>query len=419
MPRTNAKAPAPKPGRQKRRRQSPTARPAAEAPHGREAGDDELARTQEALERANERFEDITRLVSDWVWETQRDLSLTYVSPRVVDTLGYHPREFRGRRLEALIDASAQAMKVSQALDARFPFQNIEVTMSSKWSGTRLFQLSGLPVYSRRSGDFVGFRGTARDITEAVAHEEELRQAAHQAETANTTKNEFLANMSHELRTPLNAIIGFTEIMKLEQFGPIGDQRYREYSHLVLDSAHHLLNLINDILDVAKIEAGKLDLNESVVGANAVVESVVRLMGERAGEAQIAMRPKIPTDLPKIRADERKLKQILLNLLSNAIKFTSPGGQVTLSAKVASDGCFCFLVTDTGFGIAAKDMETALSPFGQVDSGHDRKYQGTGLGLPLSKALTELHGGALAIESAPEVGTTVTVRLPAERVLPD
>jgi len=384
---------------------------------GRYAPSGDLLRSQQALARSEERFGDIARLVSDWVWETRRDLTLTYVSHRVVDTLGRHPREFEGLRLEQLIATTEGSAAVDRALQSRAPFRDLYVSIAAKDGRPRLFRLSGLPVFCRQSGDFLGFRGTAQDVTQAVAHEAGLKRSIEEAEAANQSKSEFLANMSHELRTPLNAIIGFTEIMKLEQFGPIGDSRYREYAVLVLDSAHHLLNLINDILDVAKIEAGKLELNEESVEPAEIIRSVVRLMAGRADDAEITLQEQMPQDLPHILADERKLKQILLNLLSNAIKFTSAHGHVKVSAAQASDGGLCFEVSDTGFGIAPEDMETALSPFGQVDSGHDRKFQGTGLGLPLSKALTELHGGRLDIVSRPEEGTTVTVRLPATRSL--
>ena len=222
--------------------------------------------------------------------------------------------------------------------------------------------------------------------------------------------------MSHELRTPLNAIMGFSEVMSLEVLGPIGQPRYREYAEDILTSSRHLLRLINDILDIAKIEAGKLDVDETAIDVGELLADAHRFVektGERAGLTVVVTTP----DVPKVRADERRLKQILLNLLSNAIKFTPSGGTVGLAAEETDDGGIAFSVTDTGIGIAPDEIERAMAPFSQVETGLARRYDGTGLGLPLSKALAELHGGSLTLESQPGVGTTVTVRLPPERVL--
>ncbi len=234
---------------------------------------------------------------------------------------------------------------------------------------------------------------------------------------ASRTKSEFLATISHELRTPLNAIIGFSEVMKDELFGDIGQPRYRDYARDVHESGRHLLAVINDILDMAKIESGRLDLHEEPITLAALAADCIRLMRERAEQAGLRLALGSGPELPRVRADPIKLKQIILNLLSNAVKFTPSGGRIDLTAAATEDGGFALVVIDTGSGMRPEDIPLALQPFRQVDTVLSRRHSGTGLGLPLSKALVELHGGRLVIESRLGVGTTVSVLLPAARVI--
>jgi PAS domain S-box-containing protein len=255
----------------------------------------------------------------------------------------------------------------------------------------------------------------SHDITHRKRAEAHLHEAVQMAEAANRAKTEFLAAMSHELRTPLNAILGFSEIISKQLFGPVGVPRYLEYAADVHASGKHLLSMINDILDISSIEAGGAKLDEEPVDPGAVAETCLRLVAVRAEQGQVKLCNMVPNDLPAIIADGRRLTQILLNLLSNAVKFTLPAGSVNLEAGVTSSGGITFTVRDTGIGMRSEDIAVALAPFGQVDSGYARRFEGTGLGLPLAKSLTELHGGKLFMESTPGQGTAVTVVFPPRR----
>ncbi len=256
------------------------------------------------------------------------------------------------------------------------------------------------------------------DVTDLKRTEAELRRAMEEAEKANRAKSTFLAMMSHELRTPLNAVIGFSEIMRTQMLGPIS-ARYHEYAEDIHESGLHLLEVINAILDMSKLEAGQVGLTESLCNLPTIVVRCERLVSERAGAADIRIESRFPPDLPEIWADEVKLRQILLNLLSNAVKFTRTGGTVTVTIRdLGPDeigGGILLSIADTGIGIAAEDLPAALAPFRQLDNKLDRKYEGTGLGLPLAKGLVELHGGAFRIESEVDVGTTVSIHLPPSR----
>lgn len=252
------------------------------------------------------------------------------------------------------------------------------------------------------------------DLTELAA---QLRNSTDEANAANRAKSEFLASMSHELRTPLNAIIGFSEIIKVEMLGPVGSPQYRDYADDIHASGHHLLQVINDILDLSKIEFGAQELHEEDFEIGAMLDSVLVLIKERAKRNNIEIEVGTLIDLPVLRADPCKIKQILINILSNAIKFTEAGGRTTLKVWCCSESGCVFQITDTGIGIAPDDIPKALSRFGQVDSDLNRKYEGTGLGLPLAKALVEMHGGSLDLQSEVGAGTTVTVRFPADRIV--
>lgn len=254
-----------------------------------------------------------------------------------------------------------------------------------------------------------------KSIVERDRTERRLRAAKEQAELANRAKTEFLANMSHELRTPLNAINGFSEVIQNEIHGPLGDARYKEYVQQINESGEHLLALINDILDVSKIEGGTTDLEAEEFDLGETVNGALKLLWDPVRFAQVEVVAEIEPALPQIRADRRKLRQVLLNLISNALKFTPDGGRVVISAGLNAQGGVVVEIADNGIGIAEENLDLVLQPFGQVENAFSRTHDGTGLGLTLAKSLIELHGGEFALASELGVGTTVTFSLPAHR----
>jgi signal transduction histidine kinase len=254
----------------------------------------------------------------------------------------------------------------------------------------------------------------AKEAAEQAVAEE--RAARARAETASRAKSEFLAQMSHELRTPLNAILGFSEMMKDGVLGPLQNAAYSGYSQDIHRSAKHLLDVINDVLDLSKIEVGRLELQEQDVDLDDAIGGSLRLVEERARRGQVALDYRAPAPAPRLRADGRRLKQILINLLANAVKFTPAGGKVSVHVISAEGGGLVIAVVDTGIGIAAADIDRVMAPFGQAETGFERKSEGTGLGLPMCRALAELHGGRLFLESKPGAGTAACLYLPAARV---
>lgn len=258
-----------------------------------------------------------------------------------------------------------------------------------------------------------------RDHLQELVHErtQELKLARDSAVRANKTKSEFLSCMSHELRTPLNAIIGYSGTINEQIFGPLQNEKYAEYVEDIHASGQHLLQLINDILDVSSIEAGKVELEEEEISVHTIMEDVLMLVQPRANIGQVSLVSEVDADLPSVWADERRLKQILINLMSNAVKFTPEGGTVTLSAELVPRGCLAITVADTGVGMDEEGIEKAMTRFGQVDSQLNRKHEGTGLGLPLAKSLVVLHQGRFHIESEKGKGTMITVTLPSHRVI--
>ena len=266
--------------------------------------------------------------------------------------------------------------------------------------------------FSRSETQDQGFFLFLSDFTDIKQREERFKEAKRAAEEANMAKTNFLANMSHELRTPLNAVIGFSEIISGEILGEVGNKKYVGYASDILQSGRHLLDIINSVLDLAKSDAGKLQLTPEMVDLRKVLDSSATMIREQCQAARLSFDIAYPDTPLLVLGEAAKLRQIVLNLLSNAVKFTKEGGSLSVTAREAEGDRLEIRVTDTGIGIAPEDIPTALAPFGQIDSSLARRYEGTGLGLPLTKVLVELHGGALDIISQPGLGTTVLVSLP-------
>ena len=295
---------------------------------------------------------------------------------------------------------------VSGSEQAADPFDHRELELANG----RWVRMTASP--TSEGGSIVFFS----DFTAIKEREENLRKAKMEAEAANAAKTRFLANMSHELRTPLNAIIGFSEIINGQLFGELGNTRYLDYSGDILRSGRHLLEVINSVLDLSKSEAGKMILDVRDVDMREILEDCVTMVGEQAKDAGLdfALRG-MEAELP-LQGDPAKLRQIFLNLLSNAIKFTPRGGYIWAEARQTASG-IAVTVGDSGIGMSPEDVAVALTPFGQVDNRLERRYEGTGLGLPLTKAFVELHGGVMQFESARAAGTRITVSFPASIAL--
>jgi len=277
-------------------------------------------------------------------------------------------------------------------------------------------RITKFPIHDGK-GEISKIGSVSVDMTEQIVIQEELEAANKRLDAANRAKPEFLAHMSHELRTPLNSVIGFSDMVRTETLGPIENKTYVQYAGYIQQSASHLLDVINDILDISKIEAGELELDETPTGLGELVDDAMTLASQRAAGKKLNVSSEIPDDLPLLLLDDRMIKQVMVNLLSNAVKFTPDGGAVVVSAKCDPDRQILVSVRDTGIGMAEKDIPRAMQPFEQVRRSARLTHGGTGLGLSLSKKLVELHGAELFINSELGVGTTVTVMFPASRTI--
>ncbi|HVB17723.1 MAG TPA: ATP-binding protein [Stellaceae bacterium] len=347
--------------------------------------------------------------------QTQRR---SYISPACRQLYGYEPAEALAMTAKELIHPEDYA-GVSAAL-ARLERDGDHppiVYRGRRKDGTYIWVEASL---TRSQDPDTGAReivSVVRDVRERIRYEAALRQAKEEADGANRSKSQFLATMSHELRTPLNAIIGFTELMQHEVMGPIGNEQYRSYVNDINISGSHLLELINDILDLTKAEAGMLELHEDIVDLAGSIGIVARASRAPIDKAGLTIAVELAPELPALRADERKVRQVLFNLIGNAIKFTPAGGGIRISARFDLQEGVRVTVADSGIGIDPRDLDRVFEPFVQVDNSLARKHHGTGLGLPAVKAIVELHGGTVELKSTMAVGTEVTVVFPIDRVV--
>lgn len=343
---------------------------------------------------------------------------IEYINPRFTEFTGYTSEEVIGqtpRILKSEDTAPEVYADMWGELLAGREWRG-EIKDRRKDGGVFWASMVAAPVRDDE-GEICHFIAIHEDITQFKLAQERTHHALEQAEIASRAKSELMANMSHELRTPLNAIIGFSATMNEQIFGPMANDKYEEYAHYINVSGTHLLEVINDILDVSGVEAGKLVLHEESVDLVEIVDAAIRIISPKAQEGCVSITGLTEQNLPRMTADPRRLKQILLNLLSNAVKFTPERGEVSCAAFVDDDGALVLTVTDNGVGMDEAGLTKAMMQFGQVDSSLTRKHEGTGLGLSLTQGLVELHGGTMTLASAPGKGTTVTMHFPAERMI--
>jgi PAS domain S-box-containing protein len=387
------------------------------------------------LREEKRRFLDITRAASDWIWETDADGRLTFVSDRVVQAVGLPPMLLRGKHLADLGVFKPEAdgsNKAESAMGQHVPFRSVPLEIQDSSGDYKIFNMSGVPVFDDK-GRYTGYRGTSDDITarllaedEASSSKADLEQAINEITKKNMqlevtakkalesakAKDTFLANMSHELRTPLNAIIGFAEVIGLETFGPISG-KYREYVGDILNSGKHLLSLIEDILDIARIESDKIPIEIVPTPLAGVVADAYVLIQNHAREKNLEMIGTRITEDIDLAVDPTRCLQILVNIIGNAVKFTPRGGTIGIEYEVIDDTFVDITIWDTGPGIALEDQERIFEAFKQAHEGvYSRGTDGVGLGLTLSLKLARLMGGNISVKSSLSDGSRFKIRLP-------
>jgi len=382
-----------------------------------------------ALQVSEERLASILEIAPEAIVAADRDSRIELFNRGAEHVFGYSAAEVIGRPIEILVPdrirrrlaerESKSAGHAASRWAAEFDGRNAAEMVGLRKDG-REFPAEA-SVFQLATNDELSFAIILRDVTERRRQERDLRNAKETAELANRAKSEFLANMSHELRTPLNAIIGFSQIIESRMYGADLD-RYVEYAKDIHNSGADLLKIINDILDLSKIEAGQMKVSEQAIDLGRVIDSCLKVVGERAQRGRIALERNLPEHLPKLWADELRVKQMVTNLVNNAVKFTEPGGRVVVSVRpnltpAGHEDGIDIVVRDTGIGMDPAEIEVALLPFGQVDQGLARRHEGTGLGLPLTRRMVELHQGTLLLTSARGNGTTVTLHFPKNRVI--
>lgn len=379
---------------------------------------EERRRAERALGEAEKKYRAIVENAAGGIFQLTPEGVYLSANPALARILGYRDSEELLRSVknanESIYFNARERQFFLKELDGAGIINNYE-TQAVRKDGSRIWVNENVRVVRDEQGGVLFYEGSLEDITQRKEAEMGLREATIHSDLANRAKSEFLANMSHELRTPLNSIIGFSEIIKNETFGALGQNAYKEYANDIHESGRKLLNIINEILDIAKIEAGERHLNEQVVDVYALMEASVKLLDGKARANNITVSNML-RDVPRIVGEELAVKQVFVNILSNAIKFTPSGGRVTVTNEIDSDGSLNLSITDTGVGLDESEIEKALSPFGQIENTFNRVNAGTGLGLTLSDALMKLHDGRLELFSQKGIGTTVTIIFPADRV---
>jgi signal transduction histidine kinase len=386
--------------------------------------------TTDRLRATQESFNDVLRSASDWVWETDEDGRVTFISDRITEILGKPPALIIGKQLASLGAPMADA--VEAALAERTPFRNVVLDIVDREAKQRRHVISGVPFFHLKTGRFAGFRGTGTDVSAQYAAEQaslesrreleaalselnsknlHLDVALEQAQAAIRAKSEFLANMSHELRTPLNAIIGFADVIAGQRFGP-NLERYSEYASYILKAGNHLLNILNDILDVSRLEGDLVAIDIGAAPLEEMLSQALSLVRMRAEQRQITLvTAEDPPDCA-LMVDQTRAIQIFVNLLGNAVKFTPAGGQIGIDVEPRGT-MIDVTVWDTGPGIPQEKQEAIFQPFVQIhDSSYSRPHEGVGLGLSISRHLARLMKGALRVENGPAGGARFTVSLP-------
>ncbi|HWK43132.1 MAG TPA: PAS domain-containing sensor histidine kinase [Stellaceae bacterium] len=394
---------------------------------------DRMRSSQDALN-------DVLRAASDWIWSTDEANLLTFISDRITDVVGLPAAVLLGRGITALAGPEpdrAMLSQLNQALAERRPFRNVAVDVRDRDGATRQHVLSGVPFFDPKTGAFSGFRGAGSDVSRQHAAEQtalvsnrQLQSALKQLSSQNEilmmtlererasarAKADFLANMSHELRTPLNAIIGFSDMLKQQFFGGLSEKQAEYVSH-ILGSGKHLLEVVSDILDMSKMGEGKVVLKEDTVDVLAAIQDCLPMVATDAVKSEVELILDVRSPPPPLRADEVRLKQILINLLSNAVKFTPGPGRITVATEVTDRNEIEILVIDSGIGMTPEEISLAMLPFQQIENPFVKTHEGTGLGLPLANKLVEMHEGRLTIDSTPGSGTSVRISFPAERTI--
>lgn len=379
---------------------------------------DRRRRESEAqLQKSENKLRDVLDVATDWFWEVDADLRFTYLSQSFRNVFSRDPSVYIGKRRSDLVTEQDResVLQYEEMLRQHQPFIDFTYSLKGASGQTRHVSICGKPVFGE-DGEFLGYRGSGREVSEMIEAREKLQGALIEAEKANRAKSTFLSQMSHELRTPLNAIIGFADLIGQQLRGPISQEGYIQDAKDIRDSGEHLLGLINDLLDLSRIEAGKLTLNPEVGSVSQIVDSSVRMLRGRADEAGIGIHVGRPERDVVGTFDERAIRQVVLNLMTNAVKFTPKGGQVAVNVRSFDDGGIEVKISDTGVGIPEEEQALLFNPFERASHATNRVIEGTGLGLAISRALIEAHGGSISLQSRVGSGTTVTFTLPGTGV---